>query len=304
MDDIAAFIAYLEEEDRSQHTITGYRCNLALFAVWFEETTGKPMALAIVTPLDIRAYRAYLVSQKKAANTINYKLTLLKGFFRWAVEKRRIASNPLDQIKLVKPAPAAPKWLERPQTYALLRAVAEKIQLAEAKGNRITANLARRNAAMVALMLHAGLRVSEVCNLALTDIEIGARSGHVTVRYGKGGKYRRVPLNADARQALNDWLKVRTGRGGLLFDSRSGRPLRTRTIGYMVGQIGAAAGLSGVLTCHQLRHTFGKNLIDQGVSIDQVAILMGHSNLDTTAIYTKPGPADLQRAVEKIAWSD
>lgn len=303
MNDIAAFLAFLEEQDKSQHTITGYRCNLALFAAWFEQTTGKPISLASVTPLDIKAYRAYLVSHKMAANTINYKLTLIKAFFRWAVETHRIASNPVSKIKLVKEAPKAPKWLDRVQTYALLRIVAETIQLAESKGNRVTADLAKRNGAMVALMLHAGLRVSEVCKLTVTDIELGPRSGHVTVRYGKGRKYRRVPLNADARQAVNDWLEV-CPSSEYLFESRfTGQPVEIRTAQYAIGQLGKAAGLDR-LTPHRLRHTFGKTLIDQGVSIDQVAALMGHSNLDTTAVYTRPSQADLQKAVEKIAWQD
>jgi site-specific recombinase XerD len=303
MDDITAFLAFLEDEDRSPHTITGYRCNLGLFAAWFEQTNGKPMTLASVTPLDIKAYRAHLVSHKIAANTVNYKLTLLKGFFRWAVEKGRITANPVSKIKLVKQARGGPRWLDKAQTYALLRAAVEAIQLAETKGNRVIANLARRNAAMVALMLHTGLRVSEVCKLSKADVEIGPRSGHVAVRYGKGRKYRRVPLNADARQAVSDWLQVCPSSEYLFASRFTGRPIEVRTAQYAIGQLGKAAGLAR-LTPHQLRHTFGKTLIDQGVSIDQVATLMGHSNLDTTAIYTRPSQADLQKAVEKIAWQD
>lgn len=304
--DIEPFVAYLVEQDRSIHTISGYRYSLGLFARWFEQTNRKPMTPEVVTPLDIKAYRSYLVGHKMAPSTINYKLTLLRNYFRWAIEQGQIRTNPLAHIKLFKQTSAAPKWLDKTQTYALLRAAIEAIQLAEAKNNEPTVILGKRNAAMLALMLHAGLRVSEVANLFVTDVEISSRSGQVTVRDSKGGKFRTVPLNADARQALADWLEVWTGTQ-YLFESRisdrSGLPITPRSVQHAVRTLGQAAGLPG-LTPHQLRHTFGKNLIDAGVSIDRVAMLLGHSSIDTTAIYTRPSLVDLEKAVEAISWQD
>ena len=90
-----------------------------------------------------------------------------------------------------------------------------------------------------------------------------------------------------------------------LFAGRRGVPLKSRGVQRMVERLAIAARLDPEqVTPHTLRHTFGKNLVDAGVSLDRVAMLMGHSNLNTTAIYTTPSQTDLAAAVERIAWED
>jgi len=112
---------------------------------------------------------------------------------------------------------------------------------------------------------------------------------------------RKVPLNADVRKALKAWLEVRPEVDhDFLFVGQKKGPLGVQGIQRMVRKYARLAGLEGV-TPHALRHTFGKNLVDAGVSLDRVARLMGHSSLDITAIYTRPGPEDLENAVERIA---
>ncbi len=188
----------------------------------------------------------------------------------------------------------------------MLRAATEAIQLADAKKLCPTAKQGRRDAAILALLLHAGLRVSEVCSLKKKDMVIGKRSGQVIVRSGKGGRYREVPLNRDAREAVKIWLSVRSDSADdTLFVGRRGVGLKARGVQRMVERLAIAARLDPEqVTPHTLRHTMGKNLIDAGVSLDRVAMLMGHSNLNTTAIYTTPSQADLAMAVERIAWED
>lgn len=302
--DIGPFLEYLRTEDRTQQTIEGYRVNLGLFIRWFEENTGQKMTAARATPLDLIEYRRHLLASKYKAGTINQKLSYLRGFFDWAVAQGLAPSNPASKIKLVQQMPHPPKWLERPQVYALLRAAQESVQLAELRHRENKKIVTVRTWAMVALMLHAGLRVSEVLDLQRGDVVIGQRSGSVTVRRGKGRKHRTVPLNADARRALSAWLGMWPGPAWLFAGlANHKRPLHVRTVQYHLARLGKAAGIPG-LTPHQLRHTFGKTLVDMGVSIDRVARLMGHSSVDTTALYTMPSEADLQRAVDLIAWSD
>jgi site-specific recombinase XerD len=112
------------------------------------------------------------------------------------------------------------------------------------------------------------------------------------VRAGKGNKSRVVPLNKKARKALEAWLPL-TGDDRVF-------PLQRAGVHKRVKLYTTRAGLDGC-SAHTLRHTFGKNLIDQGVGIEQVASLLGHSTLDTTRIYTLPGEQDLARAVERLA---
>ena len=304
---ITAFLNYLLEQDRAERTIDGYRRDLAHFATWFEQTTGRTPEPVRVTPLDMREYRQYLRTVKRLKPaSVNRKLAALKTYFGWARDVGLVAHNPTDGIKSVGQTETRQRWLSRAQAFALTRAATEAIQLAEAKGLTASIILAKRNAALVAVLLH-GLRVSEVCALELADVTLKPRRGLVIVRSGKGGVYREVPLNKDARQALQTWLEVRPEHGStLLFTSRNDGPVQPRDIQRMLDRLAhSASGLEPEeVTPHKLRHTFGKSLVDAGVSLDRVAMLMGHQDLATTAIYTTPSRADLTAAVEKIAWQD
>jgi integrase/recombinase XerC len=155
------------------------------------------------------------------------------------------------------------------------------------------------------------LRLSEAAALRVADVEIKPRSGSVTVRSGKGNKRRVVPLNADARKAVSEWLAVRPPSippsGGeevtALFVSQKGGALSARAMAEVVTGLGAKAGLEG-LHPHLLRHSCAKNLVDQGIGIEKVAMILGHESLETTRLYTMPSEADLQAAVEATCWED
>ncbi len=304
---ITTFLDYLLEQDRAERTIDGYRRDLAHFATWFEQTTGRTPDPVRVTPLDIREYRQYLRTIKRLKPaSVNRKLAALKTYFGWARDAGLVAHNPTDGIKSVGQTETKQRWLSRGQTFALTRAATEAIQLAETKGLRPSTILAKRNAAILAVLLH-GLRVSEVCDLELIDVTLKPRGGFVVVRSGKGGRYREVPLNKDARAALRTWLEVRPENSStVLFTSRSDDPVQPRDIQRMLDKLAHSASSLDPeqVTPHKLRHTFGKSLVDAGVSLDRVAMLMGHQDLATTAIYTTPSRADLTAAVEKIAWQD
>jgi integrase/recombinase XerC len=114
-----------------------------------------------------------------------------------------------------------------------------------------------------------------------------------------------VALNLDSRQALAEWLKVRPPLGDTdaLLVGQKGNRLASRSVQAIITRLARLADLEEV-TPHVLRHSLGKNLVDAGVSLDRVAMLLGHENLNTTAIYTTPSQSDLSAAVELVAWSD
>lgn len=303
---IEAFLQFLRTEDRAERTIAGYACDLEKFLVWFEQTTGRQPQPAIITPLDIRAYRRHLQHDKRLKPaSVNRRLAALRVYFRWATETALIAANPAASIKMLPQTGRGPRWLERDEAYALIREADATIRLAKAKALSPSANLATRNAAILSLLLH-GLRVSEVCALRSEDVTIRERSGKVVVHAGKGNKYREVPINVDARQAVSAWLKVRPEDNGVyLFSGRRDQQLQPRAVQRFLDRLARRAGLDPQrVTPHACRHTFGKNLVDAGESLDRVTILMGHNDLSTTALYTTPSRADLASAVEKIAWQD
>jgi len=149
----------------------------------------------------------------------------------------------------------------------------------------------------------SGLRISEVSDSRLDDLTLRDRSGSIVVR-GKGDKRREVPLNASARKALAAWLEVRpASQDDHVFLSQLGGQIKPRAIRDRVGHYTQRAGIEEV-SPHHLRHTCGKNLVDKGVSLDRVAAILGHEDLNVTAIYTRPAQSDLAREVEKIAWEE
>jgi len=274
---------------KSVNTLLAYTRDLRLFGEWFEFTNAKALSPERITPIDVREYRSHLLLVKdyKPA-TVNRKLASLSTFCEWAREASLIPANPVQGISLVEEVRPAPRWLDRNAQYALLRAVQERGRA--------------RDIALITLMLHTGLRVSEVSNLRVSDVTILPRSGSVRVRGGKGEKFRTIPLNANARKALQAHLEELGEAKGdrWLFMGKRGDQLKSSGIRYLVQRYAYDARLEEV-TPHTLRHTFGKNMVDAGTSLDRVASLLGHESVDTTRIYTTPSEQDLQREVEKVA---
>jgi site-specific recombinase XerD len=159
-----------------------------------------------------------------------------------------------------------------------------------------------RNYALLQLLLQAGLRVSEMARLHLADVMLHERSGHVHVREGKGANEREVPLNISVRRAIRAYLSGRSGAKpeDPLFLSQKGRAISERTIEALVNQLARQAKLDRHVTPHVLRHTFAITYLkDNPGKLVELASLMGHQSLDTTAIYTQPSREELAADLEK-----
>ena len=286
----------LELAGKSQLTVASYRQDLVNFAGWLQGTLGEGAELKEITPLDLQEYRRYLMGRCRPATT-NKALVVLKAFFRWAEEKGLIGQSPALALKPVRAARPAPRWLERKEQLRLLREVQ--------KGGK------KRDIALIALLLHAGLRCSEVLSLKVEDVELSERKGKVTVRCGKNEKWREVPLNGTARKALAEYLESlpeKKSPGDWLFSTKRSKKMSARALQHLVSRYGRKAGLER-LSPHMLRHIFCHELVSRGdVPLDVVATLAGHTtadgrpNLKTTVIYTTPSREELQRAVEKLNW--
>ena len=301
METLDAFEAYLQTLDRSPLTVRGYLSDLHAFARWFKETNGEAFAPQAVTPVDIREYRGYLLNvARRKASTVNRKLAAIAKYLEWAVAEGLLDSNPAHGVRLLKQVARPPRWLDRKAQYALRRAIEKDLQLSKLR-YPVRYLTRQRDATMVILLLNTGLRVSELLSLRTGDITLSQRKGRIRVM-GKGGKERTVPLNAEARQALRNWLDVRPDSTDWVFtaiEQDSANRLDARTLQRAVHRLAQAAGLQD-LTPHTLRHTFAKNLVDAEVSLEKVAALLGHSSLNTTRLYITPGERDLERAVDAL----
>ncbi len=307
----AQFTRYLLEHDMSEATVRAYTIGVRTFAEWLQAYAGEALDPVRVTPLDVRAFKKYLVEQTRLKTaSINNYLAGLRAFCRWAQESGLAEHDPSANIKMVSVAKGTTaKWLDRNDHRALRRAIAQLVQNADArflKNKALQEPIwARRDKAIMLLFLGTGLRLAEAAALRVEDVTVKPRSGKVDVRFGKGGKSRTVELPPDARKALAEWLDVRPEtQDPTLFISQKGLAgLSARAMSEVVRQVGEDARLQG-LHPHTLRHTCAKSLIDAGIGIEVVSAILGHSNLQTTKIYIEPGQVDFRRAADAISWED
>ena len=307
---LESFIEHLISRDRAERTIREYRADVEGFAQWFKQTNGRTANPKKVTALDIREWKAFMDTRGWKPATVNRRLAALRSYFDWALSHGLISVNPTHGIKDKRTERVAPKSLKRSQVRDLRKAAADHILLADSKrfpsNMTATAREARRDKAILYLLLGSGLRVGELCAILMKDLSLRIRSGEVIVRAGKGNKYRTVPLNKEARQAIEHWLEVRPETlEEHLFLGRTGLPMSPRAVQSVLSRLARTANLEEIkVSPHILRHTFAKSLVDAGEPLTKVQALLGHESIVSTARYTTPRPEDLASAVERISWED
>lgn len=299
----SAFEQYLQDRDVSILTLRGYLSDVQQFARWFEQNNSEKFNLPAITPTDIREYREFLqATEKRKASTVNRKLAALSALMRWALQTNQIAVDPTEHVKSVQQSVMAPRWLDKHEQFALQRAIEKDLQLAQLRYPRRYVTR-RRDASLILFLLHTGLRLSEVITLELSDVQASERKGSVLVRRGKGNKERLVPLNSEARKAIEEWLVIRPQVSDtfiwIAVEAAADDGISGRTVQRILRRYAQDAELQE-LTPHILRHTFAKNLANKNVGLEKIAALLGHASLNTTRIYVTPDARDLERAVEQL----
>lgn len=287
---LAEYHHHLSQElDLSPASVRNYLGDVRLFMVWYEGEEAPFDPRKIATPT-ITRYREHLQrGLGLKPNTVNRYLISLKQYFQWVIDQELIRHDPSSPVKLVAQTTQSPRHLSDKEEAELVGAVTS--------GKNI------RDLTVITLMLHTGLRVSEVCQLKGEDVIVQKRGGYLRV-WGKGNKYREVPLNATVREALLRYEhdeKTEMQKGEFLFVSRRTKTkLTPRGLGFLIAKYAKQAGISQ-LRAHDLRHRFGYRMAER-VPLHRLAQIMGHNSLDTTLIYVQGTSQDLQRAVETIAW--
>lgn len=279
---------YLTTElDLRPATVRNYLSDVQQFMAWFEKQHDQSFTLDAVATPTLTAYRDYLKHDlKRKPTTINRYLVSLKRYFSWASQTEQIQRNPADPVKLVNETTTAPEQISDTQETKLMAAV-------ERENNQ-------RDITLITLMLHTGLRVSEVCNLKWEHVVLQPRSGYLKIR-GKRRKYREVPLNSTARKTLSELqFEQNPEADDVVFVSvKTKGKLTQRAIGFIVKKYANRAEID--IHPHDLRHRFGYRMA-KSTPLHRLAQIMGHDSLDTTMIYVKATQYDLQQEVEDIAW--
>ena len=276
----------------SGRTEQSYWQELELFARFLKDR-GRDQ-WSEVTQADVVAYlaRPRPDGEPIAPGTRNRKLTVMRGFFAWIIEQKQIRKSPADDVA----------WARVSRTERPVLSPAQVEHLVELCVSRAPGWQGARDAAIVTLLFHTGLRVSELLSLDLPQVDTGHRLLLGVSR--KGGNHQPLPLNPLAASRLETWLVARKALDlpgfEAVFVSRRRRRLSRRTVEDRVKHLGQAAGLPFVVTPHLLRHSFATELLRTGANLEEVRRLLGHRSIVTTSRYSHPDLGSLRRAVNRL----
>ncbi len=274
-------------------TRRGYMSDVTLFARWLHARRKDACVAADVREVDVRAWRDELLDvERRRASTVNRRLQALRAFYRIEVRRGSRKDNPADGVHLIRSVPRLrPLSLTEDEVHRLLIAAGRSAQPI-------------RNLALAHVLLQTGLRVGEVHRLVVSDLTLRDRSGQVRVR-GKGMRERLVPLNARSRRPLARYLTetVPRAQDSPVFLSNREAALAERSIQHTVAKLAKDAHIDRLpVGPHTLRHTFAINYLNANPGgLVELAGLLGHVSLDTTAVYLRPSMADLEEGVERAA---
>jgi len=289
MNDLPAELdAYLAANDFSAHTKRAICCDMKKFVRWFNAANAEAFDPARVTTSDVSGFRDHLRNvRRQGVSTVNRALVTIRRFLGYMTTTGTIKTNPARAVKELRRMPAPPRGLSTSEVRKVMREV-------ELRGDR-------RAAAIIGVMLHAGLRVSDVVGLEIGDLTINPRSGYVVCRNGKGGKQRVVPLSIEGRRVLSEYLEVRppVQSAGVFIGERGA--LTTDGVRAICEKFSAISGVR--FTPHTLRHSFAHRYLE-ATNNDLVGLaqILGHENLNTTSIYTKRSQDDLQQRIEDLRY--
>jgi site-specific recombinase XerD len=296
---IGAFRRDLRARDCSPATIKSYSHDVQLFLQWHTTVKGTVSPEKIIG-FDLMIYRKHLLKEKKyKGSTINRKIQALRQFFRWAHQSGLIPTEISREVRFVRAAKRyRPAHLNRREINALLRAAGTPRSF-----------LGKRNFAIIQLFLQTGIRVAELAGLTISDLTVSERRGSLRIREGKGGREREIPLNKAARLAItahSQTFKESPAPDTPLFGSERGTPLSVRSVQHLVARTAKHAGIDRIPVCaHTLRHTFAMNYLSANPGkLVELANLLGHTSLDTTAIYLQPSAEDLAEGMERMSSDD
>ncbi len=272
------------EDGLSENTLSAYRTDLARWAAWLRAGPDKGPLEA--THADILAYLSQRFAQGSSARSIARLLSSLRRFYRYQLREGAIRADPTARVESPRLGRPLPSVLSEAEVEALLAAP----DLGKPEG--------LRDRAMLELLYACGLRVSELVGLPRVAVDLDRGVAQV---HGKGGKQRLVPMGepavdwcrrylAEARPALLEGQ----GSSDALFVTARGGAMTRQAFWYRIKRYAREAGIVRPLSPHTLRHAFATHLLDHGADLRVVQMLLGHSDLSTTQIYTHVARARLQ----------
>ena len=258
------------EKGLSQNTVQSYKNDITSFAFWVDESINLP--LVRISKIDINKYIAHLFKNGLKSSSVNRKISTIKSFFIFLLKKKHILVSPVDDIEMIKQEKYLPISMSEKEVELLL------------ESPNLDSFIGIRDRAMIEMLYATGMRVSELINLKITDID---HNRLVVKVMGKGSKERLIPYGEVASDYLNVYLKNRKEiNSNEIFLSNRGKKITRSAFWNRIKLYLKKENLKESISPHTLRHAFATHLLNRGADLRSVQILLGHSDLSTTQIYT------------------
>ena len=283
---IKEYLSYCRvEKGLATNSIASYETDLARLHNW---TDKNDLDLLTLTRQDLREWLIDLGSEKLSENSRRRLISAVRGFYKFLMFDGHVTKNPAEDMVAPQKGVYLPRFLNRAEIEMLL-----------AEPDTSTEN-GLRDRAIVELMYASGLRVSEVVNLKIHEVDIDA--GILTCT-GKGSKTRRVPVGSSAVEWLKSYLAVRRKFENIeidrMFVNSNGSPVTRQSIYLSITEYAEKCGLEGV-SPHTLRHSFATHLVQNNADIRSVQQMLGHADISTTQIYTHITSTQLKRNYDRF----
>ncbi|MBR9978777.1 MAG: tyrosine-type recombinase/integrase [Bacteroidetes bacterium] len=268
-----SFEEHLLRQEKHQNTIRSYANDLRQFQQWCVSTFGEDSTVTSLTRSDVQDYRTFLLTRNASPASVNRKITTLRRFFDYCSGIGAVEKNPATDVSGMSAEARVPVVLERKDALLLAR-TSER-------------NPGPLEAAVILLLLHSGLRGSELCALTVGDVHMTPRESRLFIRGVRGKTTRFVYLTSRAKNALRNYMRWRGVaimakrlRKEALFVTYDGVPLSQQSVDQLVKRVGRTAGLADI-TPSMLRNTYAANAIKSGKPLDAVAQVMGVASTKT-----------------------
>jgi integrase/recombinase XerD len=283
------FLLYLEfEKGFAANTILSYRQELEKYIAFLKKKRLDYLRVGENNILDFIRQQG---QRGGAVSSQAHLISVLKSFYRYLLQDELLEFSPVAAVSLPK------KWLKLPK-YLSIEEVSRLLEMPDQ-----STVIGKRDKAVLELMYATGLRISEVAQLKLADVYLD--EGFLRV-LGKGGKERIVPFNEISRDCLRNYLDlsrpalVKQERPEQIFVNYSGEMFSRQGLWKMIKGYGLKVGLASRLTPHMLRHSFATHLVEKGADLRSVQMLLGHSSITTTEIYTHLAKDQVKRIYDQF----
>ncbi len=280
---LRAFLSYLfVEKGLSQNTVKAYERDIESFLSWLQKYHINYINL---TEADTNKYISFLFESKLKSSSVNRKISSLKAFYLFLLKKNKINISPVAEIISPKQEKYLPTSMSEDEVEKLLNSP------------NLSKEIERRDKAMIEMLYATGMRISELVNLKLVDIDM---QRCVIKVLGKGSKERLIPFGESALESLNNYLPDRADSASKeVFLSNRGSKLTRVSFWKRIKVYLLRENMKNSISPHTLRHAFATHLLNRGADLRSVQLLLGHSDLSTTQIYTHIAKQRLGEVLKK-----